>query len=93
MPRVKAANESMAKYLKHPATKIGFAGDLNMTVNWPDDQFTNRRIRDGDVLVVDDEKADPAKRPAANAKTKSNEHHESREHHEIKPPTGGDHIE
>ena len=55
MPRVKAGNEDMAKHLRHPITKLGFAGDINATVNWPDDTFTNRRIRDGDVVVVEDQ--------------------------------------
>jgi hypothetical protein len=64
MPRVKAANENMAKYLRHPITKIGFAGDMSMTVNWPDDTFTNRRIRDGDVTLVQDEQAAKAEQPA-----------------------------
>jgi hypothetical protein len=68
MPRVKAANEAMAKYLKHPITKIGFSGDMGMTVNWPDDSFTNRRIRDGDVTLVEDEQAAKAEK-SAQAKT------------------------
>lgn len=56
MPRVKAANENMVKYLKHPISKVGFT-DMNTAVNWPNDSFTARRIRDGDVVVVEEHKA------------------------------------
>jgi hypothetical protein len=48
--RVFAANEAMVKYLKHPISKIGFV-DMAIGVNWPNDSFTIRRIRDGDVTV------------------------------------------
>jgi hypothetical protein len=81
MPRVKAANENMAKYLKHPITKLGFAGNMAVSVNWPDDTFTNRRIRDGDVVVVEDEKrAKAEQQPAETTPAESVA---------IEPPTGG----
>jgi len=53
--KVWAANEDMLKYLKHPITKVGFI-DMNTPANWPNDSFTYRRIRDGDVLVDQPEK-------------------------------------
>ncbi|HEY7420184.1 MAG TPA: hypothetical protein VH593_33715, partial [Ktedonobacteraceae bacterium] len=41
-------NEAVLKFLKHPVNKVGFR-DMNTPVVWPDDSFTARRIRDGDV--------------------------------------------
>jgi hypothetical protein len=61
--RVFAANEDMVKYLKHPISKVGFTS-MDMGVNWPNDSFTTRRIRDGDVTVEKKKKAEPE--PAAN---------------------------
>jgi hypothetical protein len=52
MIKVLPANEDMLKHLKHP-TGIKFTA-MDMPVEWPDDQFTFRRIRDGDVKVVED---------------------------------------
>jgi len=56
MVRVICKNEEYAKVLKHPLTKVGFA-DTSTSVNWPDDAFTKRRIKDGDVVVEDSKKA------------------------------------
>ena len=50
--KVKAKNEEIAKVLKHPTGAI-FGADL--TSYWPPGQFTTRRIRDGDITVVEDE--------------------------------------
>jgi hypothetical protein len=59
--RVKAKNETLAKYLKHPS-KIGFSPDGTST--WPNDQFTKRRIRDGDITVMEEAAVEPAAEPA-----------------------------
>lgn len=48
--KVWAANDEMAKILKHGITNVGFV-DLNTSADWPEDTFTARRIRDGDVLT------------------------------------------
>jgi hypothetical protein len=50
MVKVYAANEDMARLLKHPVTKVGFTG-MGAAANWPDDTFTKRRIRDGDITL------------------------------------------
>lgn len=43
-------NEQMRKLLKHPnGTGFRDAG----SAEWPDDSFTARRIRDGDVTISD----------------------------------------
>ena len=49
-------NEAVLKFLKHPVSKVGFR-DMTSGVNWPEDSFTARRIRDGDVTT--DEPAPP----------------------------------
>jgi hypothetical protein len=61
--RVWAANEDMVKLLKHPISKVGFV-DLNTGVNWPQDTFTTRRIRDGDVKTSAPEQAAQPPAPA-----------------------------
>lgn len=48
--RVWAKNEAMRAVLKHPIAG-GFHPDLYAPAEWPDDQFTSRRLRDGDVLL------------------------------------------
>lgn len=50
--KVKARDDVIAKSIKHPSgVKFGADG----TAHWPDDRFTKRRIRDGDITAVDDE--------------------------------------
>ena len=51
MIRVLPANQDMLKHLKHPSG-IKFT-DMKRAVDWPADGFTTRRVRDGDVVVVD----------------------------------------
>jgi hypothetical protein len=52
MPNVKLLREELRKILKHP-TGVRFS-DNPMGTSWPNDQFTTRRIRDGDIAVVED---------------------------------------
>ena len=52
MPKVQAKNETIAKHITHRPTGIKFGEDG--TAIWPDDQFTKRRIKDGDVTVVEE---------------------------------------
>jgi hypothetical protein len=71
MVKVYPKDAEMAKILKHPISKTGFnSDDLAMGVNWPDDSFTARRVRDGDVNV------DP---PVAEDETRKNEQEPKRE--------------
>jgi hypothetical protein len=63
MVQVWAKDAAMAALLTHPISKVGFA-DPSQPANWPDDQFTARRIRDGDVTTTD-----------PNAESRSGEHH------------------
>jgi hypothetical protein len=48
--KVKAKNETIAKFIRHPS---GGSFQSDGTANWPNDQFTKRRIRDGDITVVE----------------------------------------
>lgn len=47
--KVWPASEDAVKYIRHPMTRK--FNDLNDGIDWPEDQFTFRRIADGDVTV------------------------------------------
>jgi hypothetical protein len=48
--RVVATRDDLRGALRHPASGTGFPSSGG-SVEWPNDQFTKRRIRDGDVRV------------------------------------------
>lgn len=48
--RVWPKNEDVRRMIKHPSG-VAFAEDISTPAEWPDDQFTTRRLRDGDVLL------------------------------------------
>ncbi len=50
--RVKPANEANRVNIRHPSG-IAFRAGLNDSVEWPNDAFTKRRIRDGSVVKVE----------------------------------------
>jgi len=52
--RVWPKNEEMKRMLRH-ANGTGFREDG--TADWPDDSFTARRVRDGDILLKEPVKA------------------------------------
>lgn len=58
--RVVPANDMLRKYLKHGLTKVGFLAEGS--AEWPNDQFTRNRIREGDVTI--EEAAAPKAEPA-----------------------------
>lgn len=47
--RVLPRNDEIRKYLKHPTTRVGFLAEG--AAEWPNDQFTRRRIADGDISI------------------------------------------
>lgn len=51
-----ARTADIQKYIKHPSG-AGFGPDG--IAHWPDDQFTARRIADGDVTTIDPSKPKP----------------------------------
>jgi len=55
VPTVKVvpSKEEYRKYLKHGVTGVGFTEQGS--VEWPNDQFTKRRIRDGSVALEQDQ--------------------------------------
>ena len=60
--RVEPKNEDIRRVLKHPRGMIAFRSEGS--IEWPNDTFTHRRIRDGDVTVVNTEEK-KEKAPAA----------------------------
>jgi hypothetical protein len=58
--RVVPRTADLRKYLRHPLTKVGFLAEGSS--EWPNDQFTRRRIKDGDVRV---ERAEPGPQQSA----------------------------
>jgi hypothetical protein len=58
--KVKAKDETIARVIRHPnGARFGADG----TAYWPDDQFTKRRIRDGDVTAVETKSKEVAPAP------------------------------
>lgn len=47
--RVVPKNDLIRKYLKHGVTKVGFLAEGS--AEWPNDSFTKRRVKDGDVTI------------------------------------------
>jgi len=61
--RVEPANDDMRRLLKHPRAG-GFRAEGSL--EWPDDVFTQRRLRDGDIrLVVEHEETKQASKGRA----------------------------
>jgi hypothetical protein len=48
--KVYAINDKIKKYIKHQPSGIEF--DENGEADWPNDQFTQRRLRDGDTISL-----------------------------------------
>ena len=64
--RVEPTNDHIRKILRHPRAG-GFRS--SGSIMWPDDTFTRRRIRDGDVKLVEQKDEKPAE-----ASTKAKPH-------------------
>lgn len=47
--RVLPRTDEIRKYIKHPGTRVGFPAEGS--TEWPNDAFTKRRVRDGDVSI------------------------------------------
>ena len=58
--RVEPANDDMRRLLKHP--RVGHFRSEG-SLEWPDDDFTHRRLRDGDVKRVETKNKAPAPPP------------------------------
>jgi hypothetical protein len=50
MVSVQPAKPEYRKHLKHAVTGVGFGDEGG--AEWPDDQFTKRRVRDGSVTIA-----------------------------------------
>ena len=51
--RVLPKNDQIRKYLKHPAKRVGFLAEGS--IEWPNDAFTRKRIKEGDVTIEESE--------------------------------------
>jgi len=70
--RVRPRDAAVAKYIKHPLTKVGFnKNDPSQAAEWPWDQFTRRRIADGTVTVVEPDAPAHAEAPAEHKRARS----------------------
>jgi hypothetical protein len=47
-------NEEMMMHLRHPVKEVRAFVDMKTAIEWPFDQFTIRRLADGDVRKVGD---------------------------------------
>jgi len=92
--KVYAANETMRRVLRHPHG-VRFRAQLDQPVEWPNDSFTARRMRDGSISTSAasgdaTEEPDATKNPreqAAASQPKAPAPHEPDKHerHETKP--------
>jgi hypothetical protein len=63
MVRVVPTNPDYRKHLKHGTTGIGFPAEG--AGEWPNDQFTQRRLREGALKLEEQEQADKDKKEQA----------------------------
>lgn len=63
--RVTPAREELRNVLMHPGTGVRFRKEGS--VEWPLDQFTKRRVRDGDVTIEEREANKPESNSSATA--------------------------
>jgi hypothetical protein len=49
--RVRASEEKYRKALRHGVTHKRFMPDINQSVEWPNDTYTHRRLREGSVVL------------------------------------------
>jgi hypothetical protein len=84
--KVWAANEDMRDVLRHPATGTRFRETLDHAVEWPNDSFTARRIKDGSVRTdgpgsgeqaAPDESLNPRQQSAARTAAAKASNHKS----------------
>jgi len=62
MPKVYAKSENLKKHPRFRWHPFGTLFDSNGMAEWPDDAFTQRRLRDGDVTLEEpaaEKKAEP----------------------------------
>lgn len=93
--RVLPKNDEMREYLVHPNGNLGFRE--HGSVEWPLDQFTLRRLRDGDV-TLDESHAQPVRQEgghggqgrSAGGAVRGTDHHEyerARRRQQVQSPT------
>jgi len=58
--RVRATTEEYRRHLRHGVTKQRFLPDINQTVEWPNNVFTNRRLNEGSIVLATEEAPSPS---------------------------------
>lgn len=67
--RVRATDEKYRRVLKHGITRVGFLPDIGQSVEWPNDTFTHRRLKEGSV-VLDESSSGGERQPERAARNK-----------------------
>ena len=57
--RVVATQEKYRRHVKHGVSGQRFLPDINSSVEWPNDNFTYRRLKEGSVRLADDQGNQP----------------------------------
>ena len=63
--RVVPRNDAMLRLLRHP--KAGKFRSTGAAMEWPDDKFTRKRLRDGDIKLESEAQPQAEQQPAAAA--------------------------
>jgi hypothetical protein len=66
--RVRASQEKYRKALRHGVTHKRFMPDINQSVEWPNDTYTHRRLKEGAVVLAPDEAPRAEAAPASQKK-------------------------
>lgn len=61
--RVRATDEKYRKALRHGVSGKRFLPDINQSVEWPNDTYTHRRLKEGSIVL--DESPQQARREPA----------------------------
>lgn len=56
MVKVRATSEELHKILRHPIAGPMTPSQYPEPADWPEDQFTTRKLQDGDVVLVEEAK-------------------------------------
>ena len=87
--KVYAANEDMRAVLRHGGTGARFRDTLDQGVEWPNDSFTARRIKDGSVRTDGPGSGDAAEPDESlNAREQSAARTQKVEEHKEEPKNG-----
>jgi hypothetical protein len=89
--KVYAGNEAIRASMRHGGTGIGFRETLGEPVEWPNDSFTHRRIKDGSVRTdgpgpAESAKVDESLNPREQAAAATQHQKKANNKHSSPPP-------